>query len=131
MACPLCEYNLRGLLSPRCPECGRDLELRIGLSEPRQGAWLTAQLALAATGGIGLLAIITVIASGWPQTGQPFQWLFDLCFSYYFASIPLALALLVWRRRYLRLGRTLQWAVAAVAVLLAVVTIVALPIATS
>src|SRR5262245_18628420 len=22
--CPLCEYDLRGLANPRCPECGRD-----------------------------------------------------------------------------------------------------------
>lgn len=24
--CPLCEYNLRGLSEPRCPECGYQFE---------------------------------------------------------------------------------------------------------
>src|SRR5262245_60898704 len=24
--CPLCEYNLRGLVEPRCPECGYSFE---------------------------------------------------------------------------------------------------------
>src|SRR5438093_13337491 len=45
--CPLCRYNLRALTSARCPECGRELRLSVGLLEPRQGAWLTAQIATA------------------------------------------------------------------------------------
>ena len=72
ISCPLCRYNLRGLLSPRCPECGRDLELRVGLSEPRQGAWLSAQIATTAAAGIGLMIAIVVCFQGWPS-GDPHQ----------------------------------------------------------
>ena len=69
VACPLCQYNLRGLMSPRCPECGRDLQLRIGLTEPRQGAWLTAQIALTAAAGIGVIIILMSAMHGWPTGG--------------------------------------------------------------
>src|SRR5689334_1067676 len=26
LACPMCGYNLRGLVDPRCPECGRPFD---------------------------------------------------------------------------------------------------------
>ena len=32
--CPLCDYNLRGLIEPRCPECGYRFEWR-GLLDPK------------------------------------------------------------------------------------------------
>jgi len=32
--CPLCDYNLRGLIQPRCPECGYRFEWR-GLLDPK------------------------------------------------------------------------------------------------
>jgi len=33
-ACPLCAYNIRGLTTPRCPECGQVLRLSVTLAEP-------------------------------------------------------------------------------------------------
>jgi len=122
--CPLCGYNLRGLLSARCPECGRDLELRVGLAEPRQGAWLTAQIAVAATGGIGCLALISICVNGWPQ-GMPHAWLFNFAFIYYLGSIPVAALLLIKRRRYLRLPQPVQRWIAAAAIVGAIVSLVA------
>ena len=32
--CPLCDYNLRGLIQPRCPECGYRFEWQ-GLLDPK------------------------------------------------------------------------------------------------
>src|SRR5436189_4802405 len=33
LLCPLCAYNLRGLIDPLCPECGYRFEWRILLDE--------------------------------------------------------------------------------------------------
>src|SRR5215208_5792469 len=80
VACPLCHYNLRALTSPRCPECGRELRLSVGLLEPRQGAWLTAQIAVSAAAGIGVLAIVSLSMYGWPNAARR-QWLMNASFA--------------------------------------------------
>ena len=49
--CPLCAYNLRGLTSPRCPECGHELHLTVGVTDLRIGAWVTCLIGLAAAAG--------------------------------------------------------------------------------
>src|SRR3954469_21126167 len=79
VACPLCRYNLRGLTSARCPECGRELRLSVGLLEPRQGAWLLAQIAVTAAAGVGFIALFSTAMHGWPRVGHR-QWLFNMCF---------------------------------------------------
>ena len=128
MACPLCHYNLRGLMSPRCPECGRDLELRIGLSEPRQGAWLTAPIALTAMAGIGLMIAIVVCFQGWP-TGNLRQGLLNVAFVMHLLMVPVAALLLIFRRRCMRLPMRVQWAGAALAMAVVVTGMVMLAIA--
>src|SRR4051812_46042283 len=35
LACPLCDYNLRGLQEPRCPECGHRFDWQ-DLTDPRR-----------------------------------------------------------------------------------------------
>src|SRR5688572_12140662 len=35
LPCPMCDYNLRGLIDPRCPECGYTF-LWIDLLDPRR-----------------------------------------------------------------------------------------------
>src|SRR3954468_17440650 len=70
VTCPLCRYNLRGLTSTRCPECGRELRLTVGLVEQRQGAWLTAQIAVTAAAGIGVLVLLMILTQGWPMGNQ-------------------------------------------------------------
>src|SRR5947207_14443971 len=86
VACPLCRYNLRALTSPRCPECGRELRLSVGLLEPRQGAWLTGQIALTAAAGIGLMIILVCAANGWPGEGR--HQLLNVAFSFHLLMIP-------------------------------------------
>jgi len=115
VACPLCHYNLRALTSPRCPECGRELRLTIGLVEPRQGAWLTGQIALTAAAGIGVMIIVVSTFSGWPEGGDH-PLLLNFAFILHITMIPLAAAWLIGRRRYMRMPRKVQWTGAGLAI---------------
>src|SRR5436305_13805040 len=71
VACPLCGYNLRGLTTPRCPECGRELRLSIGLTEPYLRAWIVLAAAVCASGGTGLFFVMMIARAGWPRTVGP------------------------------------------------------------
>jgi hypothetical protein len=55
--CPLCKYNLRGLTQPRCPECGRDVRLTVGLTEPHLRSLIIFLVALSLSAGCGMLSI--------------------------------------------------------------------------
>ena len=58
IVCPGCAYNLRGLTSDRCPECGDQLELQLRLVEPRQGPLIAGLVGLSAGAGLGGLLLI-------------------------------------------------------------------------
>ena len=55
--CPSCRYDLHNLTSPRCPECGEALILRVGLEQPRLGALITGVIGLASGLGFSGLAL--------------------------------------------------------------------------
>lgn len=57
--CPVCAYQIRGLTSERCPECGASLRLQVGSLDLRLGPWLTGLLSIALP--FGLFAIILAI----------------------------------------------------------------------
>ncbi|MGA2499887.1 MAG: hypothetical protein ABSH20_19290 [Tepidisphaeraceae bacterium] len=61
MPCPSCGYNLRSLQSSRCPECGDELKLVVGMVEPRQAALLTGLVAIAS--GMGLSGLLLIYAA--------------------------------------------------------------------
>lgn len=65
--CPVCGYNLRGVILPVCPECESPIELGVGSAQSRLGAWLLALLAFAMPLSfdilVGLMMIIGVILS--------------------------------------------------------------------
>ena len=44
--CPLCGYNLHGLTRDICPECGRQLQLSVGLTDPFLRAWVILAVAV-------------------------------------------------------------------------------------
>ena len=111
-ACPLCGYNVRGLNTNRCPECGRELRLTLGLVEVNQAAWVTLVVVLCASGGFGLFCILMVLKQGWPWNDQ--DRLLNLTFLFHMIVPPFAVAAVLWRRRFLRLTRWAQWAVAGV-----------------
>lgn len=58
--CPRCAYNIRALTGSRCPECGSDLELRVGLVEPRLAAYIA--LLVACCLGFGASALLGIVA---------------------------------------------------------------------
>lgn len=113
--CPLCSYNLRDLQSDRCPECGRELQLTIGLVEPYLRAWIALAVSLFAAGGVGIIFLFLVISQGLPDRESLGL---RLCILYFIACIPVAIVAIVTRRRFLRLERPTQTALAALAALL-------------
>ena len=58
VVCPGCSYNLRGLTSDRCPECGDALELSLRLVELRQASLIAGLVGLSAGAGLGGLLLI-------------------------------------------------------------------------
>jgi hypothetical protein len=109
-ACPLCGYNVRNLTIPRCPECGRELRLHVGLADPFLAAWILSMTAVALAAGAGLFFTPFVIAYGWPED-EP--WSFNLAIGVCIAAIPVMLITVVARRGFMRLERRLQWLLAA------------------
>ena len=53
--CPVCGYNLRGIESDKCPECGAKLDLRVGSSDLKLGLWIAAILGVALPLGFGVI----------------------------------------------------------------------------
>lgn len=103
--CPLCGYNLRGLLSDRCPECGREVRLSVLRAEPHLRAWVTAAVAMGASAGIGMFVLAVIIKEGWPP---PRMFLLSISLCYFLASIPVFAGLVFARGRFLRLPKSSQ-----------------------
>jgi hypothetical protein len=113
VACPLCGYNLRGLTSGRCPECGHGLRLSVGLTEPYLRSWVAALVASCACAGLGVLFVWVIVREGFPPRDEPALWVATV---YDVMAVPQAIALLRWRRRFLRLPRSVQRSLAALCV---------------
>jgi hypothetical protein len=69
--CPVCDYNLRGIVEPRCPECGAGLRLEIGSENLRLGPWLLALLGPALAAGFDAVVstLMTVMFALHPPRG--------------------------------------------------------------
>jgi len=73
--CPACGYNLRGLASGRCAECGAPLELHVGSAKARLAWWavpfaavagvFTFALTMSVSGAAGALDSQFWAASDW------------------------------------------------------------------
>lgn len=48
ITCPNCHYNLRGLQSDQCPECGLGLALQVDLVEPKMAGFIVGLIGLTA-----------------------------------------------------------------------------------
>lgn len=69
MDCPRCSYNLRDLNGSHCPECGNELVLRIGLTEPRQRAAIAGLIILSAGTGLNGLLLGYCVIDVWLLRG--------------------------------------------------------------
>ena len=67
--CPICDYELAGLRSVQCPECGLALTLRVGAAAPRSGLWFAVLGGLTLTIG-GFVFVLLIVL--WTYTfGDP------------------------------------------------------------
>jgi hypothetical protein len=114
--CPSCDYNLRGLLSDRCPECNQKLVLHVTLAEPRQRAFIAAVIALAmGTGFQGLLLSYFLVRMLFDKHMYGEMLRFLVLTAPFFIIEGLALLLLVReRRRFQRRSDSFKgWTIAA------------------
>lgn len=107
VVCPVCRYNLRGLSEPRCPECGHELRLRIGVADFSMGPWITAFAACTPGAGITFVLLLFTLDSGPPGPGTQGV-LFFIGYWWCIATLFMAIALLCLRRRFVRLRRGTQ-----------------------
>ncbi len=97
IVCPGCGYNLRGLRSDRCPECGDELELSLKLVEPRQAPLITGLVGLSSGAGLGgLLLIYAVIMMMSRSMGS--QWLTEFVILNGSGFVAHSAALWLWLR---------------------------------
>lgn len=116
--CPRCGYNLRDLQGNRCPECGDELRLQVGLVEPRYGPYLAALsgacLGLGAGVLLGLVALVEAPLSWWSETCA------RLLLVLIGLTAVLVPALLLRRRNFRRRTPASQWTAAGVILALVV-----------
>ncbi len=115
--CPLCQYNLRHLTVPRCPECGREIRLTVGMVEPYLLPWILTTIFMAMAASIGVLFVMACVFYGPPPMELiTFRTARDmvpcLSLSWGLLAVPLTLTLVAARRRFFRWDRTVQWACA-------------------
>jgi hypothetical protein len=126
--CPSCAYNLRGLNSDRCPECGNQLRLSVSLVEPYIKAWIALITAVLPPAGFGLFIIIGfcyLAAHGdlprWRDMprAQPGA-LFSI--SHVVLCVPISIAAIAGRRRFQQWPRPVQQICAGAAWVAVVIT---------
>ncbi len=98
LPCPRCDYNLRGISQPQCPECGEKLELGVYFDEPYNPAWvrLVAMVCMGAGAGSILLLGVSVTQSIH----------FPIPTILFGMQIPMLMCLYCVRRRMARLSRS-------------------------
>lgn len=107
--CPLCGYNLRDLVAPRCPECDEQLRLAVGLVEQRIAPYLLTIAPCLAAGGSALVIGALVLRFGSAPFGV-LAWTIGATL-----SGLVGVALLSLRRRFMRRSARFQWMAALLA----------------
>ncbi|HEY4329377.1 MAG TPA: hypothetical protein VGN88_06555 [Phycisphaerae bacterium] len=70
--CPLCKYNLRQLTQPRCPECGREIRLTVGLTEPHLLGYILFLVPMMVSAGAGIICVTFMIMIAIQRGGEWF-----------------------------------------------------------
>jgi hypothetical protein len=122
--CPLCQYNLRGLTSPRCPECGQAVQLGVSLVEPYLKAWIAMVVGLIPPAAFGLFFLIAFLRSGSMRDLRFIPFWGAVALIYIVVCIPLSIAALAMRRQFQRLKRPTQHTIASIVWIALLITIV-------
>ena len=115
-ACPCCGYNVRNLTKPVCPECEEPLVLKVG-GRTYPVRWLLAMVAPGIFTGVasGIMAVMFLIALIVGGVGPPFFVPLDVILtgSFFLVSAAVAVAIIIWNRRFVRQPqpRQVMWAV--------------------
>ncbi len=99
LPCPVCGYNMRGLESNKCPECGATLDLRVGSTDLKLGLWITSVLGVALPMGF---AAVTAFIFFWLGLDYGFESdLANILILFVFAAAlyAIVLGLLIRKRR--------------------------------
>lgn len=123
--CPVCKYNLRNLASTRCPECGWELQLRVGTKESFLAPWIATLVSLCIGAGLGIPSIILIVMSG----GDIFRDRFlcgGVCMAWFSLCMPLAVVLLLVKRKFISMGGDAQRGFAVMAGMLTTLAIIGL-----
>ena len=59
--CPSCEYDLHNLKGNRCPECGQELLVRVGLAAPNLVAFVVGLVGLASAVGFSGFLLVYIV----------------------------------------------------------------------
>ncbi len=111
--CPACAYELQGLRSDRCPECGETIRLSLKGDSDRRSGWLVGLVSLSSMFGLfGLFVPLTMIIRSGPPTTMWALYLGALL------SWPSMIFWLVARRRFPRWPKGVRRALSTGAVLL-------------
>ena len=119
--CPLCHYNLRNLTVPRCPECGREIRIQVGLKEPYLRAMVTLLVALCLSAGGGLFSFLIMLGEliydgRWLHFNSREWPIAFLIYGSILSLVPTACSIVMYRR-ILRLDKSAQYMMVAVAIL--------------
>jgi hypothetical protein len=112
--CPVCGYNVRSLVIPRCPECSTRLKLGLEAENAVWGPWALASLSLAlglGFDGVTTILLFTLLAVHPPPPNQlaPATALIG-GFTLVSVCCAVGLALVLSRRRaWMRRPRPRQW----------------------
>lgn len=116
VACPTFRYNLHGLNSERCPECGSHLVLTLGLRRPRVGALLVCTVAFSMPAVLGILSLVVLASQGGGRPWGVDDWLWNWYLISTIASIPMLVATILVRNWFLRLSQWPQYLIANLAI---------------
>jgi DNA-directed RNA polymerase subunit RPC12/RpoP len=118
VACPRCGYNLRHLTGTRCPECGDEIQIQVGLVDPRMRPYIASIVAFGiGFGGSALFGIVAAFNAPEDWWGE---WPGILMLSQLVVAGGCLAALLLRRRRFRTLSHKTQITLAVSAWLLVV-----------
>lgn len=106
--CPRCDYNLRALTKPVCPECREELRLTVGRAKMRFGMFLAAVIPGAFSSICAILLLMMIIIEPLVQGGGKVPVEFIILDAFGWFSGLLTLGLFVQRHRFLNQSESKQ-----------------------